>query len=159
MTRTTDYSCILRKSNRQQGISPDCVSAQEWSLINNVDKTANASYERAKLELFTGEDTGSIGAGKPGEVGCMSSDPRTYDDAVSGVDAVGWRASTQKSARLYSRMIYSSGQTCPKTCKRSRRSFSTGGSTTRTECLVDRSREWWCKVSTRVTLGPTSHHQ
>ena len=54
---------------------------------------AHASYEQAEYALITGEDVGSIGAGKPGEVGYMPPDPLTYDDAVSGVDAVGWRAS------------------------------------------------------------------
>ena len=48
---------------------------------------------------MTGEYVVSIGDGKPGEVGYMSPDPLTYDDAVSGVDAVGWCASMAEERR------------------------------------------------------------
>ena len=88
-----EQQTILRKSNRQQGISPDSASAPQWSLVTNVDKIAHAPYEQAEYAQITGGDVGSIGAGNPGEIGYMPPDPRTYDDAVSGVDAKGWRAS------------------------------------------------------------------
>ena len=90
---------LLRKSNRQRGISPDSVSAQQWSLTTDVEEIAHATYEQAEYALITGEDVGSIEAGKPGEVGYMPPDPLTYDDAVSGVDAVGWRASMAEERR------------------------------------------------------------
>ena len=65
----------------------------------DVEKIAHASYEQAEYALITGEDLGSIGAGKPGEVGYMPPDPLTYDDAMSGVDAVGWRVSMAEERR------------------------------------------------------------
>ena len=73
---------LLRKSNRQRGISPDSVSAQQWSLTTDVEEIAHESYEQAEYALITGEYVGSIGAGKPGEVGYMPPNPLTYDDAV-----------------------------------------------------------------------------
>ena len=83
--------CKSNRQDRQQSISPDCVSVQQWFRITNADEISHASYEQAAYALITGHDVGSIGAGKPGEIGYMPPDPRTYDDAVSGVDAVGWR--------------------------------------------------------------------
>ena len=47
---------LLRKSNRQRGISPDSVSAQQWSLTTDVEEIAHASYEQAEYALITGED-------------------------------------------------------------------------------------------------------
>ena len=89
----------LRKSNRQQGISPDSDLAQHWSLSTNVDEIEHASYQQAEYAFVTGEHIGSIGAGTPGEIGFMSPDPRTYDDAVSGDDEAGWRASMAEERR------------------------------------------------------------
>ena len=150
---------ILRKSNWQQGISPDSASAQQWSLITNVDKIAHASYKQAEYALITGEDVGSIAAGKPGEIGYIPPEPRNNDDAVSGVDAEGWRASmTDERTSLIEHDVFEWVDP-PKAFKRSRQGFCTGRSTTRTEYLVDSSREWWCKGSTRLTLGLTRQHQ
>ena len=59
---------LLRKSNRQRGISPDSVSAQQWSLTTDGEEIAHASYEQAEYALIAREDVGSTGAGKPGEV-------------------------------------------------------------------------------------------
>ena len=42
-----EQQTILRKSNRQQGISPDSVSAQQWSLLTNVDDIHSACVVRA----------------------------------------------------------------------------------------------------------------
>ena len=35
---------LLPKDNRQRSVSPDSVSAQQWSLTSNVKKIAHASY-------------------------------------------------------------------------------------------------------------------
>ena len=35
---------LLPKDNRQRSISPDSVSAQQWSLTTDVEKIAHASY-------------------------------------------------------------------------------------------------------------------
>ena len=73
-----EQQTLLRKSNRQQGIPPDSVLAQQWSLITNADEIAHASYEKksnTRYALTTGEDVGSIGSGKPGEIGYMPPDP------------------------------------------------------------------------------------
>ena len=59
----------------------------------------HASYQQAEFALVTGEDIGSIGAGRHGEIGCVPPDLRDYDDAVSGVDAAGWRASMAEERR------------------------------------------------------------
>ena len=64
--------------SRQQSISPGSASAQHWSLITNIDKIAHASYEQAEYEPITEEDNGSIGAGKPGEIGYMPPDGIYY---------------------------------------------------------------------------------
>ena len=59
----------------------------------------HASYQQAEFALVTGEDIGSIGAGRHGEIGCVPPDLRDYDDAVSGVDEAGWRASMAEERR------------------------------------------------------------
>ena len=68
--------------------------------FNNADEIARASYEQTEYALKTGQDVGSIGAGKPGEVGCVPPDLRTYDDAVSGVNAVGWHQKHGSGAQV-----------------------------------------------------------
>ena len=83
---------LLRKRNRQRGM---CLGASMFY----VEEIAHASYEQAEYALITGEDVGCMGAGKPGEVGYMPPDPLTYDYAVSGVDAVDWRASMAEERR------------------------------------------------------------
>ena len=86
---------LLRKNNRQRGISPDSVSAQQWSLTTDVEEIA---YALRPSRICTSYGR-SIGDGKPGEVGYMPPEPITDDDAVSGVDAVGWRASMAEERR------------------------------------------------------------
>ena len=89
----------------------------------------------------------------------MPPDPRTDDDAVSGGDVVGWRASMAgESASLLEHNAFKWVDPPQYIFKRSREGFITGGSTTRTECLVDRNREQWFKVSTRLTLWWTRQH-
>ena len=69
---------LLRKSNRQQGISPDRVSVQQWTLTTDVEEIA---YALRPSRICTSYGR-SIGDGKPGEVGYMPPNPLTYDDAV-----------------------------------------------------------------------------
>ena len=69
VTGTTAYTA------QKQQASKVYASAQQWSLITNVDEIAHASYEQAEYALITGEDVGGIGAGKPGEIGYMPPDP------------------------------------------------------------------------------------
>ncbi|CAB1121335.1 unnamed protein product [Ectocarpus sp. CCAP 1310/34] len=59
----------------------------------NLYTTEEDAYERIEHALVTGSDVGSIGSGRPGEVGNMPADPANYDEAVSGPDAERWRAS------------------------------------------------------------------
>ena len=133
-----------RKSNRQQGVSPESDLAQHGSLSTNVDEIEHASYEHAECAPITGEAIGHIGAGKPGEIGYLPPDPRTHDDVVSGVDAAGWCASMAEERRsLIEHARIRVGRPARRHSSNPFKDCCTLGGTTKAERLVDRSQEWY----------------
>ena len=88
------------EENEDEGVGPAPQAQQQGLRRNGLQRKApdvlnlhtlpEETYDRTGYALIIGDDIGNIGTGRPGEVGYMSADPSTYDDAVSGAGAEGW---------------------------------------------------------------------
>lgn len=84
--------------------------------------TSEEAYEHAEYAMLTGSAIGSIGTGKPGEIGYMPADPPTYDAAVTGSDGDGWVASMGEERQSLMIMTFLTGSILPMILNRSPRS-------------------------------------